>query len=95
MQSLASLSRLRIRHCCELWCRLQIRRGSQVAMAVVSTAPIRHLAWEPPYAVSVALKRPKKKKDALGQGQTTAAPLLQPASENSVPGRTCLQPCDP
>ena len=35
-----------------LWCRL------------VATAPIRPLAWEPPYAIGVALekaKRPKKK----------------------------------
>ena len=27
-----------------------------------ATAPIRPLAWEPTYAESVALKRPKKKK---------------------------------
>ena len=25
VQSLASLSRLGIRHCCELWCRLQMQ----------------------------------------------------------------------
>ena len=30
----ASLSRLRIRHCRELWCRSQMRLGSSVAMAV-------------------------------------------------------------
>ena len=28
-----------------------------------AAAPIRPLAWEPPYALSVALKRPKKKKE--------------------------------
>lgn len=33
-----------------LWCRL------------AATAPIRLLAWEPPYATSAALKRQKKKK---------------------------------
>ena len=33
-----------------LWCRL------------VATAPIRPLAWEPPYAVGVALKRQKDNK---------------------------------
>ena len=33
-----------------LWCRL------------AATAPTRPLAWEPPYASSEALKRPKKKK---------------------------------
>ena len=29
------LSGLRIWHCCELWCRLQMRLGSYVAMAVI------------------------------------------------------------
>jgi len=28
----------------------------------VATAPIQPLAWEPPYAMSAALKRQKKKK---------------------------------
>ena len=28
-----------------------------------ATAPIQPLAWEPPYAKSTALKRPKKKKN--------------------------------
>ena len=32
--SLASLSGLRIRHCCELWYRLQTRLGSCVAVAL-------------------------------------------------------------
>ena len=53
VQSLALLSGLRIRHCRELWCRL------------AATAPIRPLAWEPPYAKGAALektKRPKKRK---------------------------------
>ena len=52
--SLASLSGLRIRHCCELWCRLQTRLGSGVAVA-----PTGLLAWEPPYAASAALKSKK------------------------------------
>ena len=37
-----------------------------VAVAVVqaeATAPIRPLAWEPPYAVRVALKRQKDKQN--------------------------------
>ena len=33
--SLASLSGLRIRHCCGLWCRLQTQLRSHVAVAVV------------------------------------------------------------
>ena len=50
VRSLASLSRLRILHCCELWCR------------PAATARIRRLAWEPPHAMDVALKRQKTKK---------------------------------
>ena len=33
--SLALLSGLRIQRCCELWCRLQMRLRSGVAVAVV------------------------------------------------------------
>ena len=47
---LASISGLRIWHCHELWCGL---------VAVASIGP---LAWEPPYAVGVALKGEKFKK---------------------------------
>ena len=41
---------VRIQHCCGLWCRL----------AAVSL--IGPLAWKPPYAAGVALKRQKKKR---------------------------------
>ena len=44
------LSGLRIQHCQELWCRL------------AAVALIRPLAWELPYAISIALKKAKKKK---------------------------------
>ena len=40
-----------------LWCRL------------AATALIRLLAWEPPYAVGVALKRKQKQKQKIGQPQ--------------------------
>ena len=59
------LSGLRIWCCCELWCRVADTIwiwhccGSGVGQA---TAPIRPLAWEPPCAVGVALKRQKTKK---------------------------------
>ena len=33
VRSLASLSGLRIQHCCELWCRSQMQLGSDVAVA--------------------------------------------------------------
>ena len=61
VQSLASLSGLRIQHCHELWCGSQTQLGSHVAVAV-ATALIQPLAWEPPYAVGVALKRTKRQK---------------------------------
>ena len=47
--SLTWSSRLRIRHCCELW-----RRPAVVAL-------IQPLAWQPPYALGAALKRQQKK----------------------------------
>ena len=34
VRSLASLGGLRIRHCCELWCRSQTWLGSGIAVAV-------------------------------------------------------------
>ena len=63
VQSLASLSGLRIRHCHELWCGWQMRLRSGIAMAVgrpAAVAPIRPLAWEPLYAAGAAPKRKKK-----------------------------------
>ena len=52
VRSLALLTGLRIRCCCELWlwCR------------PAATALIWSLAWRPPYAVGMALKKKKKKK---------------------------------
>ena len=35
IQSLGLLSRLRNRHCCELWCRSKMQLGSHVAAALV------------------------------------------------------------
>ena len=59
--SLASLSGLRIQHCCGVGCR----RGSDLALLwlrcrLAAVALIIPLAWEPPYALGVALKRKKK-----------------------------------
>ena len=47
------------------------RQGSDPALLwlwhrPVATAPFGPLAWEPPYAVGMALKRQKKKKDKDG-----------------------------
>ena len=65
VQSLASLSGLRIQRCRELWCRAQTRLGSRVAVAwcrPAATAPIRPLAWKPLYAAGAALKKQTNKK---------------------------------
>ena len=35
VRSLALFSGLRIRHCCELWCRLQMQLGPSIAVTVV------------------------------------------------------------
>ena len=48
-------------------CGVGRRRSSDLALLwlwrrPLATALIRPLAWEPPYAVGEALKRPKKKK---------------------------------
>ena len=68
VQSLASLSRLRIWCCHELWCRLQMWLGSGIAVVVTQVGVVQPLAWEPPYAVGGALKRPKKQ-NGLGRGR--------------------------
>ena len=48
-------------------CGVGRRRGSDLALLwlwrkLAAIAPIRPLAWEPPYALGVALKRQKTKK---------------------------------
>ena len=58
VQSLASLSELRIQHYSELWCRSQMQLRSDVAVAA-GVALIKPLAWEPPYAMGTALKKRK------------------------------------
>ena len=73
IQSLASLSGLRIWRCRELWCR------------PAATALIRPLAWELPYVVGVALKSQKKKKSSLSseEGRTPGGQgVLQGLNEN-------------
>ena len=67
VQSLASLSGLRIQLCCELWCKSQTCLGCILLWPwcrLADAAPIRPLTWEPPYAVDVALRSERKKKYA-------------------------------
>ena len=64
VQSLASLSGLRIQHCHEL-CGVGRRCGSDLACLWLwrrLVAVIRSLAWEAPYATGAALKKTKTKK---------------------------------
>ena len=63
VRSLALLSGLRIRHCCELWCRLQTPLDLAflwLCHRPVTTALIGPLAWEPLYAMAVALEKAKR-----------------------------------
>ena len=66
VRSLTLLSGLKIQHCRELWYRSQTQLGSLEPMLLflwcrlAAIAPIRPLAWEPPYAAGVALKSQKK-----------------------------------
>ena len=66
LPSMALLSRLGIQHWCELWCRLQMHSEPMILWLwcrLTAAAPIQPLAWEPPYATSVALKKKKVKKN--------------------------------
>ena len=66
VQFLASPSGLKIRQCCKLQCRLQMRLRSGVATAVAKIRPaapalIRPLARELTYATGAAIKRQTQK----------------------------------
>ena len=65
VQSLAFLSELRIWRCRELWC--SHRCSSDPALLwlwcrLAATAPIRPLAWEPPYAAGSGPRKAKRQK---------------------------------
>ena len=65
VQSLAVLSRLRMQHCHELWCRSQTQFGSRVAVAVALAGGYSS-NWTPILGTSMCCgyspKKPKKKK---------------------------------
>ena len=61
--SLTLLNGLRIRCCCELWCRLQTQLTPTLLWLwfwLAATAPIQPLAWKLLYTAGVALKRKKE-----------------------------------
>ena len=60
VRSLASFGGLRIWHCCELCCRSKtwlVPKLMWLWCRLAVIAPIRPLAWEPPYDAGVALKK--------------------------------------
>ena len=66
VRSLASLRGLRIRRCYELWC--SHRHGLDPVLLwlrhrLAAAAPIRPLAWEPPYTAVQPQKSKKKRKE--------------------------------
>ena len=64
VQSLVSFSGLRIWHCHELWCWSQVPAGSHVFYDYSIGWQLQlQLAWEHPYAMGVAQKDQKKKKE--------------------------------
>jgi len=72
VQSLASLSELRIQYCCELQCKSQI--GSNLALLwlwlwqrLAAAALIQPLTWELPYAEGAAIKK-ERKNEVAGVG---------------------------
>ena len=79
VQSLASLSGLRIQYCHKLWYRSQMQLRSGVAVAVVwagSCSSNSPLAWELPYAIAVALKSKRQQKGHLGHWLSELVILL-------------------
>ena len=72
-RSPASLSGLRIWHCCKLWYRFQKQPGSNVAVAVLqapAAATIRPLALELLYAAGITIKSERKRKKGIIVGNS-------------------------
>ena len=80
VQSLALLSGVRIRHCCELC--VGCRCGSDPELLWLwcrpaATALIGPLAWKPPYAMGAALKGQKTKKKEKRKNHPHGAAILR------------------
>ena len=77
VRSLASFCGLRIWHCHELWCRLQTRLRSGIAVLwyrLAAAALIQPLTQELLYAVGVALEQ-QQQKNPNKQKQVYMSPL--------------------
>ena len=57
VQSLASLSGLRIGYYRELWCRLPTRLRSGIAVTVAEASGCISDSWEPPYVSGTAFNK--------------------------------------
>ena len=80
VQSLASLSGLRIQHCRELWCRSDVAQTWRCSgwRRLVAMDLIQSLAWELLYAEGVALKGQKKRPSNWSEVTQVAEPGLGP-----------------
>ena len=69
-------------------CGIGLRRGLDLVLLwlwcrLAAVAPIRPLAWKPPYAVGVALKRQQTNKKQRGKGK----------EHLNIPTAHCLDSC--
>ena len=83
VQSLASLSGLKIWHCRELWHRLQTQLGTDVAVAVAGSCSSD---WIPSLGTSMCLKCGPKKQITKQKrhGPTVLHRELYPVSHNNL-----------
>ena len=88
VRSLASLSRLRIQHCLELWCRSQRQLGASVAVAVVQAGSCSS-DWTPSLRTSICHgcgpKKTKTKKKSPGKIRVISLPTYTQSTLTLVP----------
>ena len=95
IRSLASLSGLRIWHCCKLWCRLQTQPNPEVLWLWCRPAAIAQngpLAWEPPCATGMRPHPQKKISQRYRVKQKFPSrhfSWASPVSQDQVPSWVC------
>ena len=96
VQSLASFSGLRIWHCCELWCRLQMQLRSHIVAVVEASCYCSDST--PSLRTSICQKCGPKKKKKIPSPIPTPKLLLARQNEKSDYAGTSLfkysSPCD-
>ena len=73
VQSLASVSGLRIRHCHELWCKSQTQLRSDVGVALAQ-AGSNSSNWTPSLGTSICCRYSPKKDERQANKQTNKTP---------------------